>query len=156
MPFTPYHLGPALATKSIFGKRFCLLAFAISQIIIDLESLYYLIQDAYPVHRFFHTYIGATIIILLTIFLTKYILKILKVEINQAAIAFASILGAYSHIVLDSIMHSDIKPFYPFSESNHLLKIIDIYSLHELCIYSGIVGLIIIACKFFIKRSDSL
>ncbi len=143
MPFTPYHFGPALVAKSIFGKRFSIISFAISQLIIDIESLYYLLQEDWPVHRFLHTYLGATLVIFLTIFLTKITFKLLKKTTTWTAIISASIFGAYSHIFLDSIMHQDIRPFYPIAESNPLLGIIGIPLLHKLCIYSGIIGLCI-------------
>ena len=61
----------------------------------------------------------------------------------------AGIFGGYSHIILDSIMHRDIRPFSPFLESNELLGIMSISALHNLCIYSGILGLIIIGWQFF-------
>ncbi len=156
MPFTPYHFGPALVAKSIFSKQFSITSFAISQLIIDLESLYFLLQQDGPVHRFLHTYLGATLVILLTIILTKLTFKILEKKITWSAIVFASIFGAYSHIFLDSIMHHDIKPFYPFSESNHLLKIIDIPLLHKLCIYSGIIGLCIMLWNLLLKKVSAL
>lgn len=147
MPFTPYHFGPGLMTKSIFGKNFSIIAFAISQVLIDLESLYYLLKHASHVHRLLHTYLGATLIVFCTVILTKLILKMLNMPTNWFAIIFASIFGAYSHILLDSIMHADIRPFYPILESNHLLRIIEIPLLHELCVYSGMLGLILIIIK---------
>lgn len=151
MPFTPYHFGPGLLTKSIFNERFSFVAFVISQIMIDLESLYYLLQDTQFVHRFLHTYIGATIVIFLTLSLTKLIFKILKRKITWSSLLFASTFGAYSHVFLDSIMHRDIRPFYPISDSNYLLGVIEISSLHEFCVYSGIIGVCIIVCRLILS-----
>jgi membrane-bound metal-dependent hydrolase YbcI (DUF457 family) len=156
MPFTPYHFGPALITKSIFGKQFSITSFAVSQIIIDLESLYYLLQHAWPVHRLFHTYLGATIIIFPTIIIAKLILRISNKESTWTTLVFAGSFGAYSHIFLDSIMHSDIRPFYPISESNHLFKLISVPLLYELCVYSGIIGVCIIACKLMVKSFQKI
>ncbi len=155
MPFTPYHFGPGLLTKSIFNEKFNFIAFVISQIIIDLESLYYLLQDTQFVHKFFHTYIGATIVIFLTLFFTKFIFKILKIKTTWSSLLFASTFGAYSHVFLDSIMHRDIKPFYPISDSNYLFRVITISSLHELCIYSGIIGCILLFTKLSFAQIKS-
>jgi membrane-bound metal-dependent hydrolase YbcI (DUF457 family) len=54
----------------------------------------------------------------------------------------ASILGAYSHVALDSIMHSDIRPLAPFSNANPLYLVIDIDELHVYCVVAGLVGMI--------------
>jgi membrane-bound metal-dependent hydrolase YbcI (DUF457 family) len=151
MPFTPYHFGPALIIKGIFRTRFCLISFALSQIIIDLESLYHLIFHNWPIHCFLHSYLGASIVIFITIFLAKLILALLQQSVSWRAIIFASIVGSYSHVFLDSIMHSDIRPFYPIFESNALLRIISLPLLHDICIYSGIFGLIIIVWQLIPK-----
>ena len=152
MPFTPYHFGPALVAKGLLRRRFCIITFAVSQVVIDLESLYYLIQNNWPVHRFFHTYIGVTIAIFISISIAKPVLKILKSNASWKAIFIASFFGGYSHIFLDSIMHKDIRPLSPFFESNGLLRIISLPTLHNLCVYSGILGLGIITFQFFEKN----
>lgn len=145
MPVTPYHFGPALAAKGLLRKRFCLITFALSQVVIDLESFYFLVQGAYPVHRFLHTYIGATVASLLSIVIAIPFLKLFKKDTSKTARFIGAFFGGYSHIILDSIMHRDIRPFAPFWEHNGLLKIISIPALHDVCIYSGIIGLIILS-----------
>ena len=35
-------------------------AFVAAQVLIDCETLYYLVRQEYPVHRFFHSVLGAT------------------------------------------------------------------------------------------------
>ena len=52
-------------------------------------------------------------------------------------------IGSYSHVVLDSIMHTDIEPLSPFSQSNELLGFISVGALHKFCIYSGLVGAVL-------------
>lgn len=149
MPFTPYHFGPALVMKGLLKNRFCIITFALSQVVIDIESLFYLLQNDWPIHRFFHTYIGATLAIIISIILSKPLLKILRLTATWRAIIIAGLFGGYSHIILDSIMHRDIIPFSPFLESNGLLGIISTTALHNVCIYSGAVGLVIIGWQFF-------
>jgi len=147
MPVTPYHFGPALVAKGLLKKRFCLITFTLSQIIIDLESFYFLVQNAYPVHRFLHTYIGATGASLLSIALTGLFLKLLKKDTSKTARIIGGCFGGYSHIILDSIMHRDIQPFAPFLQSNGLLKIISLPMLHNVCIYSGLIGIIFLSWR---------
>jgi membrane-bound metal-dependent hydrolase YbcI (DUF457 family) len=149
MPFTPYHFGPALVAKGLLKNRFCICTFAVSQVIIDLESLFYLLQNDWPVHRFLHTYIGATLAIIISIVLSKLLLRILSLNTTWKAILIAGAFGGYSHVILDSIMHRDIRPLNPFFESNGLLGIMGLSDLHHLCIYSGVLGLIIITWSYF-------
>lgn len=151
MPVTPYHFGPALVAKALLNNRFCLTSFAVSQIVIDLESFYHLIHGNYPVHRFFHTYAGSIAAMLISIALSMPILKILKKKPSWLAITGASIFGGISHVFLDSIMHRDIRPLFPVSDSNHLLHIIPIQTLHDFCVFSGIFGLSILTWQFYQK-----
>lgn len=155
MPITPYHCGPALVAKGLLRKRFCLVTFAISQVIIDLESFYFLVQGSYPVHRFLHTYIGATIASFLSIAIAIPFLKFLKKDTSKTALFVGAFFGGYSHIILDSIMHRDIRPFAPFLEHNGLLNIISIPMLHDICIYSGIIGLIILNWEILTQLNRS-
>jgi membrane-bound metal-dependent hydrolase YbcI (DUF457 family) len=56
----------------------------------------------------------------------------------------ASCLGAYvgtlSHIVLDAIMHSDMRPWWPFTSNNALLGYIPLSELHVMCLALGLAG----------------
>src|SRR2546426_3092076 len=62
MPFTPFHFGPAAALKAAAPAHFSFLVFCYAQVVTDLESGFYLFRGEYPVHRFFHTYVGATLV----------------------------------------------------------------------------------------------
>src|SRR5262245_1529736 len=62
MPFTPFHFGPAAVMKAVAPAHFSFTVFCYSQVVTDLESGFYLFRGEYPVHRFFHTYVGATIV----------------------------------------------------------------------------------------------
>src|SRR4051794_9674246 len=61
MPFTPFHFGVGLAVKAIVPRHFYLAFFIALQVITDLESLYNLVRHRYPVHRFLHTFVGASL-----------------------------------------------------------------------------------------------
>ncbi len=43
-------------------------------------------------------------------------------------------------MLLDSLMHTDIEPFAPFSLDNRMLGLVSVAALHELCLYSGLLG----------------
>ncbi len=60
----------------------------------------------------------------------------------------SAFIGTYSHVVLDSIMHSDVEPFFPINLENNLHLVLSIENLYRLCIYTGIIGTLI----FFVIR----
>jgi hypothetical protein len=67
MPFTPFHFGPGLFIKSIIPNKFGLLPYIFVNVVIDIESLYFIVSQQFPYHRFFHTYLGVTVPILISL-----------------------------------------------------------------------------------------
>ena len=57
-------------------------------------------------------------------------------------------MGAYSQLLLDSIMHTDMMPFFPISDLNQFHNIISTNNLHYLC-----MGLFYIAFAIFVLKS---
>ena len=132
--------------------------FVFSQVLIDLEVAFFMLNGDWPLHRFFHTYLGATIIAAASFIVGRPLcglclawfrrsLKLTKAGlatavrlINPCAALTAAIVGSYSHIALDSIMHSDIRPLAPFSDENSLFHTVTVAELHLYCLLAGIVG----------------
>jgi len=80
-------------------------------------------------------------------YLSELGLKILKISKTNNPISIAwwvvflsAFIGSFSHVLLDSIMHSDVEPFFPFTLDNQFLGLISVSVLHKLCLYSGLVG----------------
>ena len=151
MPFTPLHMGPGLLIKALLQGSFSLMVFGWSQIIMDLQPLFVMITGEGQLHGFSHTFIGATLIAVVSALTGKYLsefgLVVLKIARKENPIkivwwiAFASaFIGTYSHVVLDGIMHADVEPFYPFTASNSFLGILSISALNKLCLYTGLGG----------------
>ena len=123
MPFTPFHLGPGLLIGLVLLKFIDFPTFIISSIIIDVEPLSVIIFNLdYPLHGFFHSFLGGTILALpLAIIMKqfrKYISPImsffkLEQEITFKKILAASLAGIYIHILFDSPIYTDIQPLYP-------------------------------------------
>lgn len=132
MPFTPFHLGPALPIKSFAPRSFSLLIFAASQVAIDIEVVFHLWRDHAHIHQHAHTFLGATIIALILWFLFSRLSPH-----SHRTVLVSSFLGTYSHIILDCFMHSDMAPFYPLSAYNPILGFLDATSL---CLYMGMIG----------------
>jgi len=59
----------------------------------------------------------------------------------------SAFIGTYSHVLLGSMMHGDLKPLYPL-DGNYMYLIISIENLYKLCICSGLIG----AISHFVMR----
>ncbi len=63
MPFTPYHLGPALFLGLIFLSFIDFPTFLVASVIVDVEPFLVLILNLnYPLHGFFHSFLGGTLV----------------------------------------------------------------------------------------------
>ena len=170
MPVTPFHIIAGVAAKSISPKYFSWTVFALANVLIDTEAVYYYFTTGIPQHKYFHTWVGATIIIFICALLGKYLcefglriwnnyflnekyhpsLKYFKsgIKINNISAWTGAIIGGYSHIFLDSFVNLDMKPYFPFSNENHLLGIISLRNTYYLCIAFFIVGITIYLISF--------
>ena len=158
MPITPLHFGPAAAAKAVTPKYFSFAVFGFTQLVIDMEPAYYMAQGLWPIHRFFHTYLGVTLVALFAVVVGKPISELLirwwnrrlssrqrdwlgiQEGIPMTAAVSGALFGAYSHVLLDSVMHTDLRPFAPWSNSNGLLHLISNGQLNLLCAGLGVIG----------------
>ena len=72
------------------------------------------------------------------------------VKINIFPSLIGAFTGAYTHLILDSVMHADIVPLAPFTNLNNLLGIISIESLQYICLGSFVIGLVIYLVRKFV------
>lgn len=150
MPFTPFHMGPGILVKALLQGSFSLMVFGWSQIIMDIQPLVVMITGDGHLHGFTHTYIGATLLAIFSALTGKYLSEIglyvlglnrqWQVRISWPVTVLSAFVGAYSHVLIDSVMHRDMAPFFPFSQASPLLGIISVSALHKVCVYSGLVG----------------
>ena len=162
MPVTPFHLLAIIPLKAIAPRSFSWSVFALTNVVIDLEPITYYLITLYPSHGFFHTIIGATLIAILCAThgrrLCELAIKTLhgelqdkevkwlgKASIGNTAAWSGALIGAWSHLLLDSFMHEDIKPFSPFTDANPLLGVISVGTLNALCVVSGLLGVAMLA-----------
>ena len=75
MPLTPIHMGPALAAKAIAPNKFSLLTFGLTQVVIDSEVAFHIVRGDWPIHQHLHTYLGATVVAILTVLLGRPLLE---------------------------------------------------------------------------------
>lgn len=154
MPFTPIHMGPGILVKSILQGSFSLMVFGWTQIVMDIQPLIVLLSGEGHLHGFTHTYVGAIFIAIFSGVTGKYLseiaLKTLSItkcdepiSISWWVVLLSAFIGSFSHVLLDSIMHSDVEPFFPLTLNNQFLGVISVPMLHKACIYSGLIGAII-------------
>ena len=86
MPFTPLHMGPGMAVKAACPRHFSIIVFGLTQIVIDSEILWHLARQDYPLHAFWHTYFGATVLAALLTILGKPASQWLKAAWNWFAL----------------------------------------------------------------------
>lgn len=148
MPITPFHFGPGAAIHSLAPRRISFAAFCAANVLTDVEPLYYMVTQQFPLHRFFHTYVGATVMGALTVALLLLLRRwITRWQTTLFALSAGAFIGTYSHVVLDSIMHSDITPLAPFSEANGLWRIISLGELHLYCLLAGLIGAAVLGLR---------
>lgn len=151
MPITPFHFGPGAALHALAPRHVSFLAFCAANIVIDVESLYNLVYRREPVHAFLHTYVGATLVGLGLTALFWLALRLpavasgLRLTLRQ--VVFGALLGAWSHVLLDSVMHADIQPLQPLSAANGLHRILPLSTLHWSCIAAGALALLILGIR---------
>ena len=166
MPFTPFHIVAGTSIKSVFPKYFSFSTFALTNVLIDCEALYYYFTTGILEHKFFHTIFGVSIVAIVCATLGKPVCefglriwnKTFKMEnikwfkneikINNFSSWIGAIAGALSQLILDSIMHRDMTPLFPFSNENIFLRIVSVEMLHSICIGLFVVGVLI----YFLKK----
>jgi membrane-bound metal-dependent hydrolase YbcI (DUF457 family) len=153
VPITPFHFGPGVLLHSAAPRRVSFIAFVAANGITDVESIYNVLAGNFPVHRFLHTFVGATLVTALTVALFMAMRRLARSvslpnwfewrQLSSIAVVTGAALGAFSHIVLDGIMHADMHPLAPWSGANPFFQVIPLSTLHWACIISGVAGVLL-------------
>ena len=152
MPFTPFHLGPALGFGLPLRKYFHVPTFLVANILVDVEPFMVLLLGLdYPLHGFLHTFIVAFILGLVlgyAMFLleriSRSLYKTLLLESDATpklkSFIVAGVLGTMLHVLLDSPLYDDIRPFYPLL-ANQLYHLASSSEVYGFCMWMGILGI---------------
>jgi len=153
MPFTPYHLGPALVLGLPLRKYVHAPTFILANVIVDVEPFLVLFFGLrYPLHGYLHTFISAFFLGLAlgyAMFILEKILhplyKTLLLEsdktLNSKSFIAAGISGTMLHVLFDSPLYTDIRPFYPLT-TNPLFNPALSLEVYSVCVWMGILGII--------------
>jgi len=161
MPFTPLHCGPGMMVKALAPRQFSICVFTLTQVAMDVEVLWNGFARGALLHGPCHTYRGASVVAAVCFLAGKPASELIKKTWNRAAARCANAnlavpertswpasftaaaFGAYSHILLDSMMHTDMQPLQPWSARNPLFGLIDPMLLQGLCLLLGVAGLVL-------------
>jgi membrane-bound metal-dependent hydrolase YbcI (DUF457 family) len=136
--------------------------FLIANVIVDLEPfLVILLGLDYPLHGFFHSFVGGTIVavaLAVVMFKSSNIIgKVMKFfrldqKVTWKSIIAASLLGVYVHILLDTPLYPDIRPFYPLDLNPYFFSDMSIaISIYMFCIFSFLAGSIVYVVKLALQ-----
>ncbi len=156
-------MGPGIVLKALLQGSFSLMVFGWAQILMDIQPLLALLTQQGQLHGFSHTYAGALLIALIAALSGKGLsewgllwLGISRTEpivITWRVAGLSALIGTATHVLLDSLMHADMTPWYPIDLSNNLLGLISIELLHRLCLGSAVVGaLLYLSIRWWLSR----
>jgi membrane-bound metal-dependent hydrolase YbcI (DUF457 family) len=161
MPPTPYHFGPAFLVGLVLLSYIDFPTFVIASVIVDVEPAFILfLRLNLPLHGFFHSFMGGTLIaIALAAVMTKIrkrfsgLLSLFRLEreTSTKGIFIAALLGVYIHLLLDSTMYADMQPFYPLTV-NPLLEQGQLAGLTAttVCVWCFMGAVIVYAVRLFL------
>ncbi|MDD3762973.1 MAG: hypothetical protein PHP86_06770 [Nevskiales bacterium] len=155
MPLTPLHLGPGAAFKGVAGRSFSFMVFGGAQVLMDIEPLMAMIRGWPVLHGVSHTVAGALVVGLVAGAVGRpvstWVLERAKIPhfpITWRASFAGAFVGTCSHVMLDALMHADMRPWWPIGMTNPLLGAVSIDALHGLCMGAGVLGAALITWRY--------
>ncbi|HEX8610293.1 MAG TPA: metal-dependent hydrolase [Telluria sp.] len=162
MPFTPFHLGPGAAMKAVGGRHFSFMVFGGAQVLIDLEPLVRIFVGTGILHGPTHSLPGALVVGAVAALtgkpVSEYVLRLLRIAhqpISWLASCTGAFLGTFSHVALDAILHVDMQPWWPLSNTNELLGLVSPRALHLGCLLLAVLGGAVAAWRLFRQGRDN-
>lgn len=167
MPFTPFHLGPALCLGLPLRKYMHAPTFILANIAVDMEPFLVLsLGLRYPLHGYLHTFILAFcsgLALGLVMFLLERIMHPLykvfllepKIMLKAKPFIIAGVLGTMFHVLLDAPLYDDIRPFYPLAV-NPLYSVVSPLEVYSLSVWMGILGIVFYVGLLFFLAYDRL
>ena len=159
MPFTPFHLGPGLAFKAIGGRHFSFMVFGGAQVLIDIEPGLGLALGWPVLHGWTHTFAGAAVIGAIAGVAGKPAstrvlrwLRIVHPPLTWTASFIGAFVGTFSHVLLDGLMHADMRPLAPWSEANPWFGWIPMERVYDGCVVAAVTGAVAVALRGFWPR----
>ena len=107
---------------------------------------------------------GASVVALLAAVSGKYVvqwaLTVLSLgdkapSVSWAVAFLSAFVGSYSHVALDSLVYSDVAPFWPCSQANPFFGLVSASTVRQACVLGGFIGLALyLAVGFVLSRRE--
>ena len=160
MPFTPFHFGPGLAIKGLIPNQFSLSMYVLANVAMDIEPAYRMGRIETPLHGITHTLTGALLIAVSSVLLGRFaVTRVWRCyqrwnaetsnpfQITWLQAWMGALLGTGSHLLLDAVMHEDMHPFAPLTNTNPMLMTKWMLHLHLACILAAMLGMLLILAR---------
>ncbi len=153
MPFTPLHLGPALAIGLPLRKYLHTPTFIVGNVVLDIEPFMVIVLGLnYPLHGYLHTFLSALIVGLLVGFvmfkLEKPMKPLYEVTVLEAngmfrlkSFLLAGVFGTSLHVLFDAVLYSEMSPFFPWTINPLVGMGLSVFQVYSFCIWLGILGI---------------
>ncbi len=120
MPITPLHFGAALPFELALRGRFSSTAFVLANVVMDVQPVLALgFGVPVAVHGWTHSLLGASLIAAALALLAWWLPR-------RRAYAAGFFAGTLTHVALDSLMHHDLWPLWPWREGNPVIERVDV------------------------------
>jgi len=153
MPFTPFHVGPALLIFGVFAFLDPI-ALIYGSILVDLEPIFIVFfLRAGALHGPVHSIVGV-ILLLPVVFAVTLITRRLFPFVDSLFVSkskkftykttvLSVLIGVYSHITLDSFLYPELNLLWPLPYWNPLLYRISGVLVYDFCIVAFVIGLLL-------------
>jgi len=120
MPITPLHFGAALPFELALRGRFSTVGFVLANAVMDVQPVLALgFGVPVAVHGWTHSLLGASLIASALTLLAWWLPR-------RWAYAAGFFAGTLTHVGLDSLMHHDLWPLWPWREGNPVIERVDV------------------------------
>lgn len=161
MPLPPFHLGPALLLGVLLDRRLDLPTLLLGSVVVDVRvALVVLGPLDGPVHGILTTFVGGTVLALVLAAGIGMLPPALQSVFDRARVAemtspwalvAAAVVGVYSHVLLDSVLYADARPFYPADWNPFLVGEAAVLPVYAGCVVAGALGLV----ALIVRDADS-
>lgn len=137
-------MGLGLTAKAAAPAKFSLLMFGLSQVAMDIQPLVAMASGgAVELHGLSHTIIGATVIGIACLPFRGLLGRLFQQSINRRAAFVGALVGTYSHLLLDAVVHPDVSGnlFYPAQTESHLFGLLSWDGMTWLCVILAAIGI---------------
>lgn len=152
-------MGAALLVKPVLDRSFSVITFGIAQVAMDIEPGIRMVLGTDVLHGATHTILGALIIAIFVMLISPSVCNCLLAKwnkeaiyykqpwllysgaVSKAAVIMGAVFGTLSHVLLDSLIHHDIRPLSPFSQANPLMGLVTHDGVYQACMVAGVLGI---------------